>query len=386
MRHIPLALLMTLAPAPLFAQGDPTRPHIVDISYGGSGCPQQSVGASYTNGRTEFTLMFDKFVASMGTGIPITEYRKNCQVNLTVHVPQGSTAACFTTVFRGYAQLVSDFRAFHFAGYNFDGATEDKESMIIPGPVTQDYVRHHYTILSLSSERDTTAVFTMTPEVRAEDPVAGQMTVDSIDGKIGACEYVDGNGDPRPPFDTTPPIITTTRSVEPNVNGWNNTDVTFSYACEDEDDFATVHPGSSALEPDTLSGSGRAHAACHANRNVSLSYHFADIDKVAPTIGATSPVSGGLYGLNAVVPTAGACSDDNSGIASCTAAAALDTSSLGPKLFTATAVDRAGNVATASVPFLVGGKDECKSGGHALFVVPAFKNQGQCVSTYAGKK
>jgi len=54
--------------------------------------------------------------------------------------------------------------------------------------------------------------------------------------------------------------------------------------------------------------------------------------------------------------------------------------------FRVCAVDNAGNTSTASVTYAVGGKEECKAGGHSQFLVPSFKNQGLCVSTYSGKK
>jgi hypothetical protein len=77
------------------------------------------------------------------------------------------------------------------------------------------------------------------------------------------------------------------------------------------------------------------------------------------------------------------CTDaGGSGVASCTAAAAIDTTSIGPKTFTVTAVDNAGNTSTASVTYAVGGKNECKGGGHSQFLAPVFKNQGQCVSSF----
>lgn len=107
-------------------------------------------------------------------------------------------------------------------------------------------------------------------------------------------------------------------------------------------------------------------------------------DTTAPTITIDSPVHHGLYGLGASVSPVFSCQDEvgGSGLASCTGPALLDTSSIGPRTFTVTAVDNAGNTSTASVSYAVGGKDECRASGHARFLAPRFKNQGQCVSSF----
>jgi len=111
-------------------------------------------------------------------------------------------------------------------------------------------------------------------------------------------------------------------------------------------------------------------------------------DTTAPTISIATPVNYGLYGLGASVAPQFTCADETggSGVASCTAAATLDTTSIGPKTFTVTATDNAGNTSTSSVTYAVGGKEECKNGGFNQFLSPTFRNQGQCVSTYSGKK
>jgi hypothetical protein len=115
-------------------------------------------------------------------------------------------------------------------------------------------------------------------------------------------------------------------------------------------------------------------------------FYSAYIDKVPPTISVTSPVPGGLYGLGAPVASSFSCGDDYSGVGSCAGASTLTTSSIGGKTLVVTATDVAGNVTTVSVPYSIGGKDQCKAGGSDLFIVPKFKNQGTCVSTYAAGK
>jgi hypothetical protein len=46
------------------ARPDPSQVYFRGITYGGSGCPQGSVGVSFSGDRTTFTAIFDSFVAS----------------------------------------------------------------------------------------------------------------------------------------------------------------------------------------------------------------------------------------------------------------------------------------------------------------------------------
>jgi sugar lactone lactonase YvrE len=81
-------------------------------------------------------------------------------------------------------------------------------------------------------------------------------------------------------------------------------------------------------------------------------------DTVPPTATIVSPAET-FYSPGAVVIADFACSDGGSGLASCTGTVgdgeAVDTVSPGPHVFTATATDRAGNIATASVTYTVKG-------------------------------
>jgi hypothetical protein len=50
------------------------------------------------------------------------------------------------------------------------------------------------------------------------------------------------------------------------------------------------------------------------------------------------------------------------------------------------AINFAGDRYTFAAPVVLGGKDDCKKGGWATSTSPVFKNQGDCVSSFAGKK
>jgi len=66
------------APATVEAQGpDPNNPYIQSISYGGSGCPQGTIGHSFANDRLSFTLIFDQFIAYQGPNVPAANKRRS---------------------------------------------------------------------------------------------------------------------------------------------------------------------------------------------------------------------------------------------------------------------------------------------------------------------
>jgi hypothetical protein len=368
--------------APAAAQGpDPNSPYVQSITYGGTGCPQASVGQSLSSDRTVFTLIFDQFVASAGPGVPIGESLKNCQVNVALHVPPGAGDVCLVQDARGFVQLPAGVGALEttlaHAPTNEDppppGAIVSNVSFA--GPVSRDYLRRGGLIVHYDGAAPATKPAVLSAQVRV-DASGGQaqITMDSFDGRIlsGGCA------------DSTLPSIAVTSSVPANANGWNNTDVGVSFACTAP---SGVDGSASSLTPVTLASTGTAIGTCVDTLGQTVSaFYSAYIDKVPPTIGVTSPVPGGLYGLGASVASSFSCGDDNSGVSSCAGASALTTSSIGGKTLVVTATDLAGNTASVSVPYSIGGKDQCKGGGSDLFIFPKFKNQGACVSTYAPGK
>jgi hypothetical protein len=80
------------------------------------------------------------------------------------------------------------------------------------------------------------------------------------------------------------------------------------------------------------------------------------VDKKAPTIIITAPTAT-TYTINQVVPASYTCTDNGSGVATCTVpvpnGSNLDTVSVGGKAFTVNAADRVGNTATQSATYQV---------------------------------
>ena len=51
------------------------------------------------------TLIFDSYVADQGKDIPVTENRKNCQLNIDLLYPPGFQYSVFSADYRGYVAL-----------------------------------------------------------------------------------------------------------------------------------------------------------------------------------------------------------------------------------------------------------------------------------------
>ncbi|MBT9558514.1 MAG: DUF4360 domain-containing protein [Myxococcales bacterium] len=174
--------------------------YVQSLTYGGTGCPQGSVGTSFASDRRSFTMIFDSFVAASGPGIPATESRKNCQVNLNLVVPSGSTAQTLIVDYRGYAGLPAGVTGESSAIYYRQGSVDPLgTAATYPGPTSRDYLRRDCVPLDLVNE-DTCPV--MQPvNVNAEVSLTGpssssaQITLDSIDGKLAARIGTDTDAD-----------------------------------------------------------------------------------------------------------------------------------------------------------------------------------------------
>ncbi len=267
-------------------------PHVRTITYGGTGCPGGSMSTSVSNDRTSFTLIFDRFVASTGPGVPITESRKNCQLNVNVEATAPATRV-LRLDYRGYRNVPSGMSAEAKSTVYPPGGDETSvtASQVSPGPTTTDYLFRHEICIVLDEAGVSPVNINAQVRLLGSSAQVAQATMDSIDGYL-------------------------------------------------------------LDEPCT----------------------------VAPTITVASPVEGGLYGRGSVVVPDVTCTANSGPIPCESVPALLDTSTSGEHSFTVTATDDLGNETSATVTYRVGSKDDCKHGGWATFVAPAYTNQGQCVS------
>ena len=78
------------------------------------------------------TLIFDSYVASMGTGVAITENRKNCQLNLNLQYPPGFQFSIFSADYRGFAELDAGVNGTQQSTYYFSGQTAQVSLWLFP--------------------------------------------------------------------------------------------------------------------------------------------------------------------------------------------------------------------------------------------------------------
>ncbi|HEX9999660.1 MAG TPA: DUF4360 domain-containing protein [Actinoplanes sp.] len=94
------------------------------VAMAGSGCKPGTASVAVSPDNTAFTAIYSEYLAQAGPGVAVTENRKNCQLNVLVHVPQGFTFAITKVDYRGYGLLQAGATASQRANYYFQGMTE----------------------------------------------------------------------------------------------------------------------------------------------------------------------------------------------------------------------------------------------------------------------
>jgi Domain of unknown function (DUF4360) len=119
---------LSLLTSPMTTTPDPVGPppgHItIDVvTVNGSGCPANTAQVAVSPDNTAFTVTYSNYLAQVGVGSAPTDFRKNCQLNLNVHVPQGFTYAIAEADYRGFASLAAGSTAQERANYYFQGSS-----------------------------------------------------------------------------------------------------------------------------------------------------------------------------------------------------------------------------------------------------------------------
>lgn len=91
-----------------------------EITYGGSGCPQGSVGQALSEDRSIITLFFDAYGVQVGPSTAPND-SKNCNMSLPLHIPAGWRYTLADVGYAGHLYLDTGVYAQLTAGYNFQG-------------------------------------------------------------------------------------------------------------------------------------------------------------------------------------------------------------------------------------------------------------------------
>ncbi|MGV9555142.1 DUF4360 domain-containing protein [Streptomyces sp. NPDC003522] len=121
------ALVTSALPAhtssPVFDDPPPDKIVIDVATVNGSGCPAGTAAVAVSEDNTAFTVTYSDYLAQAGGTSDPTAFRKNCQLSLVVHVPQGFTYAIAGADYRGFASLQPGASAVQRASYYFQGSS-----------------------------------------------------------------------------------------------------------------------------------------------------------------------------------------------------------------------------------------------------------------------
>ncbi|KAF2157344.1 hypothetical protein K461DRAFT_219803, partial [Myriangium duriaei CBS 260.36] len=165
------------------------------VTYGGTGCPAGTVASVISDDRTTMTLIFDQYVASIGTGVSVVENRKNCQLNVKIHYPPGFQFSLFSADYRGYAGLDKGVTGVQKSTYYFSGQTQQCSTETdFKGPMSQDYLTHDVATSTsvVWSPCGAEGLLNINSQVRLTSTVpgaSGQLTTDSVDTKFTQILY-----------------------------------------------------------------------------------------------------------------------------------------------------------------------------------------------------
>jgi hypothetical protein len=106
--------------APLRVPG-PDGVTIEIATVNGSGCPAGTAAVAVSDDKEAFTVTYSEYMAQAGGSSAPTDFRKNCQISMKVHVPQGFTYAIASTDYRGFAALEPGSSGIEKASYYFQG-------------------------------------------------------------------------------------------------------------------------------------------------------------------------------------------------------------------------------------------------------------------------
>jgi hypothetical protein len=164
-------------------------------AYGGTGCPAGTVSAALSPDNQSLSILFDSFVVESGGETGRFVDRKNCNVAVPVHVPQGYSVSVFQVDYRGYNLVPSGGRSVLGAEYFFADARGPRISKSFYGPQNQDYFYRNELVAEAlvwtACGEDTNLrmnVSMMTQSNRSNDQAMS--TVDSSDISTGVIYHI----------------------------------------------------------------------------------------------------------------------------------------------------------------------------------------------------
>lgn len=163
------------------------------VTVNGSGCPQGTAAVAVSPDNTSFTVTYSEYTAQVGVGAEPTDFRKNCQLNLKVNVPQGFTYGIAQADYRGFAHLERGATALERARYYFQGMSPTAFiDHTFKGPANDDWQTTDKTEVAAivykpcGEQRNFNINTQLRVDAGTSDPAktTSFITMDSVDGNI----------------------------------------------------------------------------------------------------------------------------------------------------------------------------------------------------------
>ncbi|SDZ15771.1 protein of unknown function [Micromonospora pattaloongensis] len=196
-------LALALAVAPVLTEQSsppPTERITIDVvTVNGSGCPAGTAAVAPAADNTAFTVTYSDYLAQVGVGAKPTDFRKNCQLNLRIHVPQGFTYAIAQADYRGFAHLARGATGLQRANYYFQGTSPTvPRSHSFAGPYSDNWQTTDKTEVAeivwapCGEDRNLNVNTELRVSAGSSDPTktTSFMAMDSTDGSVGTVYHL----------------------------------------------------------------------------------------------------------------------------------------------------------------------------------------------------
>ncbi len=133
-----MVLLSSMAVANVQA-GDLNDVSLGEPGHAGSGCPIGTVSATLSPDKKSLSILFDDYLVEAGPSVGKKMDRKNCQLAIPVHVPNGFSVSLLAVDYRGYNYLPRRAQAVFTAEYFFAGIRGPRYMKKFNGSMDQEY-------------------------------------------------------------------------------------------------------------------------------------------------------------------------------------------------------------------------------------------------------
>lgn len=188
-----MALSSVVSPHSWNTPPPPDKIVIDVVNANGTGCPIGTSAVAVSQDNTAFTVTYSAYTALVGVSAGPLDARKNCQIGLRVHVPQGFTYGIAQADYRGFAHLERGATGLERANYYFQGNSPTAYVQHpLAGPFEDDW---HFTdstevgaivFKPCGEERNLNINTELRAAAGTSDPkkTTSYVTMDSTDGSI----------------------------------------------------------------------------------------------------------------------------------------------------------------------------------------------------------